>query len=140
MRIPFSRQQRDRQAQTAPLFNPCTDKRLRQREAEEKGGLQFQATSSVVLLLTILSARPLTDVQDSDTGQEVREGGRAGVYIRRRAVMWRGQDSVQSTQLHSSLAAGNCSSFFSGEREGSLSPSVSFYLHWLGFSPLSFDL
>lgn len=52
---------------------------------------KFRATSSAVLLLTILSARPLTDVQDSDTGQEMRKGGRAGVYIRRRAVMWRGQ-------------------------------------------------
>lgn len=61
------------------------------READEKRGLKFQATSSAALLLTILSARPLTDVQDSDTGQEVRKGGRAGVYIRRRAVMRRGQ-------------------------------------------------
>lgn len=81
-----------------------------------------------MLLLTILSARPLTDVQDSDTGQEVRKGGRAGVYIRRRAVMWKGGAGSSANYAAAQLTGSRkLQPFFSTEREGSLSPPVPFY-------------
>lgn len=110
----------------------------------KREGLQFQATSSPVPLLTILSARPLTDVQDSDTGQEVREGGRAGAYIRRRACSGEGAGcSGEGAGLSAKCAAAQLTggrklrlpflSFFSREREESLSPLGPFYIFFFFF-------
>lgn len=94
-----------------------------------------------MLLLTILSARPLTDVQDSDTGQEVRKGGRAGVYIRRRAVMWKGGGRFEC-KLRSCTAhwQQETAALFSTEREGSLSPPVPFYTPFQVLFFFSFDV
>lgn len=111
----------------------------KQRSKEGRENENFKATSSARQLLTILSACPSTDVEDSDTRQKCRKKGDSE-FIQRR--MWRGQAGNDSRQLYSSFVGGNSS--WGGKREvpntyfNGISPYI--YLHKIIMKNIFFSL
>lgn len=118
----------------------CHDKRLRQRERGEKGGLELQATSSAAPLTYHLVCSSLDRRSGFRHWARSAEGRQSRRLYRRAGCDVEGkrggrlESKVRScTARWQQETAALFSFFFFRRKEGSLSPTLSFYLPWIFF-------